>query len=335
MTLAAGFALVPTSQKAAMRGAAFGANGPPASPAMTDLDVRETMAARIGNYGAGAGVLPKNEWLPLFREAFHDDTSPPERLVTANRISTAIAQFERTMTFTNTPWKAYVHGDSSAISESAKRGAILFLMPSTEGGADCSRCHAGDFFSDENYSNLAVPQVGRGESNANSPADASDDWGRGRVTGKPEDRYNFRTPSLLGVEMTGPYGHTGVFNTLKDIVKHHLNVEDSLRRFDYSTVSAAGGPINVAMAKEHTNLALQKLLASRAVFDPYVVQNIDLSDTDIDNLVNFMKTLTDPCLKSPTCLAQWIPSASDPDPDGLRLCAKDENGRELLPGSCP
>ena len=41
------------------------------------------------------------------------------------------------MTFTNTPWKAYVRGDSTAISESAKRGAILFFKPSTESGADC------------------------------------------------------------------------------------------------------------------------------------------------------------------------------------------------------
>ena len=106
--------------------------------------------------------------------------------------------------------------------------------------------------------------------------------------------------------MTGPYGHTGVFATLEDIVRHHVNVEDSLRRFDYSTVSAAGGPIDVARAREHTGLALDKLLASRAAFDPYVVQKLDLSDADIDNLVNFMKTLTDPCLKDSACLAQWI-----------------------------
>lgn len=135
MSLAAGFALVPATLKAAMRGAAFGGNGQ--APVLTNLAVRETIAARIGNYGVGAGELAKNEWAPLFREAFHDDASPPQRLVTANRIAAALAEFEKTMTFTNTPWKAYVRGDSTAIGESAKRGAILFFKPSTESGADC------------------------------------------------------------------------------------------------------------------------------------------------------------------------------------------------------
>ena len=56
-------------------------------------------------------------------------------------------------------------------------------------------CHAGDFFSDESYSDIAIPQVGRGKGDADGPADTSDDWGRGHVTGDPDDRYNFRTPA--------------------------------------------------------------------------------------------------------------------------------------------
>ena len=44
------------------------------------------------------------------------------------------------------------------------------------------------------------------------------------------------------------------------------------------------------------------------------------------DLVEFLKTLTDPCVKDRDCLAPWIPDASDTNPDGLRLNAIDNSG---------
>ena len=43
-------------------------------------------------------------------------------------------------------------------------------------------------------------------------------------------------------------------------------------------------------------------------------------------MVEFLKTLTDPCVKDRACLAPWIPGASDTNPDGLRLNAVDNTG---------
>jgi cytochrome c peroxidase len=50
--------------------------------------------------------------------------------------------------------------------------------------------------------------------------------------------------------------------------------------------------------------------------------------------VEFLKALTDPCLKDNACLARWLPGPNDPDPDGLRLCARDRTGAPLWPASC-
>jgi cytochrome c peroxidase len=44
-----------------------------------------------------------------------------------------------------------------------------------------------------------------------------------RVTGRPEDAYAFRTPSLRNVAVTGPYGHTGAFATLAAFLRHHVD----------------------------------------------------------------------------------------------------------------
>jgi hypothetical protein len=46
----------------------------------------------------------------------------------------------------------------------------------------------------------------------------SKDKGRASVTGKEEDRYRFRTPTLRNVSLTGPYMHNGSFKTLDGVV---------------------------------------------------------------------------------------------------------------------
>jgi cytochrome c peroxidase len=334
MPISAGHGMFPAAVSAAMRGSGFGARTAPTMPLQTDLEVRAGIAERIGNYGSGAGALAKNEWLPLFRAGFGLPEADPETLVTANKISIAMAAYERTMTFTDTPWKAYVQGDDGAISPAAKRGALLFYKPVAEGGANCASCHPGDFFTDEKYWVLAVPQIGRGKTDINRPHDSNDDWGRAHITGHRDDKYAYRTPTLLGVEVTPPFGHSGVFNTLEEIVRHHLNPEKSVREFDFKQVSTEGGPVNLRFSKEHTERALKKLRQQRSAGKPGVIADVALSDAQVDDLLQFLKALTDPCLRDKACLAKWLPGPGDPDPDGLRLCARDRTGAELWPAAC-
>ena len=57
-----------------------------------------------------------------------------------------------------------------------------------------------------------------------------------------------------------------------------------------------------------------------------VHRNVTFTEDDVTDLVEFLKTLTDPCVKDRDCLAPWIPDASDTNPDGLRLDAIDNSG---------
>ena len=335
MPISSGHGLLPAAVNAAMRGKAFGAKTAPTMSTRTDLEVRQALAAAIGNYGSHTlPALPKNEWLPLFRKAYDDPTGPVDKLVTANKISVAIASYERTMTFTNTPWKAYVQGNDNAISASAKRGAALFYKTNEAGGANCASCHTGDFFTDEQYWVIAVPQMGRGKTDVNNHHNGNDDWGRAHVTGHRDDKYAYRTQMLLGVEMTGPWGHDGVFNTLKEVVQHHLNPARSIQAFDWTKISKDGGPLNLNNSKENTDRALKKLQQQRKAGKKGVLKDVDLTDAQVDDIVEFLKSLTDPCLKDQACLAKWIPAQTDPDPDGLRQCAQDGTGKALWAPSC-
>jgi cytochrome c peroxidase len=335
MPISSGHGLLPAAVNGAMRGKAFGAKTAPTMSTKTDLEVRQALAAAIGNYGSHTlPALPKNDWVPLFRRAYEDPNGPVEKLVTTNKISVAIAAYERTMTFTDTPWKAYVQGNDSAISASAKRGALLFYKPLDAGGANCASCHRGDFFTDEQYWVLAVPQFGRGKTDVNNHHNGNDDWGRAHVTGHRDDKYAYRTQMLLGVEMTAPYGHDGAIATLKEMVQHHLNPENSIAAFDFTKISTAGGPLNLANAQENTARALKRLEDQRKAGKKGVLTNVSMNDAQVDDILEFLRTLTDPCLKDQACLAKWVPGPTDPDPDGLRLCAKDGTGRELWAPSC-
>ncbi|MEE4377399.1 MAG: cytochrome c peroxidase [Candidatus Competibacteraceae bacterium] len=314
-TLTDAQAFFPVTSAEEMRGFVFEAgNGNAAA--------RAHLQARIGDYGIGTGELPVNFWLEQFRIAFNDPAGTPEALITYRNIALALAEYERSQIFVNTPWKAYVEGNDFAISRSAKRGGVLFLRSIDEGGAGCATCHSGDFFTDEEFYVLAIPQVGRGKGDG---ATGDDDFGRMRETGNQNDRYAFRTPTLLNVGETGPFGHTGVYDTLEGIVRHHLNAPEAAVNFDYNQLDPG---IQRTNAVANTQAAVDQLLTLRVSGRP-VIQDVALNDGEIEDIVNFLSALTDPCVQDRDCLAPWIPDASAPDPDGLRVFAIDGNGDPL------
>lgn len=310
----------PVTAEDEMRGFDFG-TGHGNTLEVRDELTRQLLAETLGNYGDGEGILETNNWLSEFQKAF-DSTDNAETLITFENIVYAIGEYERSQIFVNTPWKTYVAGDDTAISESAKRGAVLFFTSVAEGGANCSSCHSGDFFTDEQFHALAIPQIGRGKS---SGTYGDDDWGRYLETQRDEDKYAFRTPTLLNVEVTGPYGHDGAYATLEEIVRHHLNPVAAVAAYDYTQFDPS---IRTQNAPKYTQKALEQLLSNRQN-GIYTVMDINLDDAQIEDLLNFLLTLTDPCVKDRQCLSPWIPDGETPDPDEMRLNAVNQAGDEL------
>lgn len=293
----------------------------------TNAAVRHHLAARIGNYSEGAGELSSPGWIALFQAAFNS-TANAETLVTFDNIVLAIAEYERSMVFVNNPWKAYVQGDNAAITDEQKAGAILFFTPPNQGGAGCSGCHSGDLFSDGRHHGIAFPQIGPGLGDGNH-----DDYGRERVTHVAADRYHFRTASLLNVEVTAPYTHTGAYQTLNEVIRHYVNPVGSVQDFfdngGWCQLPQFSAVLNCASlypdAENNSQLALQKLGDERAArntaFGP-----IRLNAAQAGEIEAFLSALTDPCVVSRDCLEPWIADPSQSGPDGNQLQAVDVNG---------
>jgi len=142
-----------------------------------------------------ATVLKVPGYQPLFEKAFG---GPP----TKERVAQAIASFERTVLSGNSRYDRFVAGDSSALSDSEKRGKDLFF-----GKARCVTCHLGPIFSDSAFHNLGV---GMGKK--------TPDLGRYAISRKDRDRGAFRTPGLRDVSRTAPYMHDGSQATLEEVV---------------------------------------------------------------------------------------------------------------------
>ncbi|MCK5191149.1 MAG: hypothetical protein KAR12_13960, partial [Methylococcales bacterium] len=283
----------------------------------TDDSIRELLAGRLGGYGDEADTLGDvSYWLTRFQLALNSPDGTGKELITEQNISMLIGEYERSQAFVETPWKRYIEGDKKAMSLAAKKGAYMFYSSTAEGGANCSSCHSGDFFTDESFHNLAMPQIGSGKGNGD---DGSKDFGRARETDLEQDKFAFRTPSLLNVEVTGPWSHAGAYTTLEAVVRHHLNAADSIANYDQSQLNQTGIRNLEDKMTENTEEALHSA--------NFALETVHLSDMQVGFLLEFLRALTDPCVLERECIAQWIPSADDEsDPNGDQLNARGEDG---------
>lgn len=287
---------------------------------LSNQEVRQYLQERLGDYGLPpGGPLAVNSWPALFAEVYGTASGAVEGVITFANIVDAIATYENSQVFVNTPWKAYVEGDEDALTDAQKRGALLFYRPVEAGGANCASCHSGDFFTDERFHNTAMLQVGRGKGDGEN---GSEDFGRYRETRQERDRYAFRTPSLINVTVTGPWGHAGAYTSLEGIVRQQLDPETAFYHYDWHQLDPA---VQTDDAQTNTQRALDHWLAQVETGESQL-QPVTLSDAQVDDLVAFMHALTDPCVLDRACLAPWIPDGYTQSPDDLRLDGMDESG---------
>ena len=137
---------------------------------------------------------------------------------TASALARAIASYVRSIRSGDSRADRYFAGDSIALTAQERRGLALFNGP-----ARCSRCHVGVNFSDEDFHNTGV-------------AVGTSDRGREAVTGRPEDRGKFKTPTLRDVAATAPYMHDGSLATLEAVIafydsggRTNVNLDQDLR----------------------------------------------------------------------------------------------------------
>ena len=177
--------------------------------------------------------------------------------------------------FGDSPWDLFLEGDDARLTDRQLQGASDFMT------VGCTNCHQTDILDGmpgNEFHNDALAQFGPGKGDG---IDGRDDFGRERVTGDPLDRRRFKTPPLRNVELTAPYGHVGQFTTLRGFVEHYNNVDSTLHAYDVTQVDPLLQPTLLDNYDE--------ILVTRDT----LLLPIRLDEATIDNLLEFLKALTD------------------------------------------
>jgi cytochrome c peroxidase len=146
--------------------------------------------------------------------------------LSTDEVARALASYVRSILSGDSPFDRFVNGDRTALSGEQQTGLQIF-----RGKGNCTACHVGPNLTDERLHNTGVAWVGDAQSSRPAlPAQpalpapgnrAFADQGRAAITGRPEDRGAFKTPTLREVAHSAPYMHDGSRATLADVVDYY------------------------------------------------------------------------------------------------------------------
>lgn len=235
-------------------------------------------------WDARAGSLEEQVLGPLYAD---DEmaTTPEQLLTTLNGIPTYRALFEQA--FDATPitldqiYTALAAFESSLISlnsrydlyahgfhDALSADEITGLNIFRSFVARCAECHTPPLFTNQQLAVLGTPE----------PDGRPLDIGAEGPTGDPSQRGGFKVPSLRNIALTAPYMHSGRFESLREAVAFYT-----------------GG-------RGHAVPEGEQLSIHWHIWEP------QLSDSELDRLVDFLGALTD---------QSFLPTAPEAVPSGL------------------
>lgn len=177
------------------------------------------------------------EYVSLFEQAFGNTE------INQNRILAAIATFERGIIANNSRFDQYMRGNTNALSDFEIAGMNAFIE------VGCADCHSGPMFSDYELHTIGV------EDNVNPPDRGAN------------DSFDFRTPTLRNLNVTAPYMHNGLLETLEDVMEFYEEIADG-----------DDDQLNPNVAENQLD---EEML------------DLDLDDDQIEEIIAFLNTLND------------------------------------------
>lgn len=175
--------------------------------------------------------------------------------ITPEKMALALEQFMLSIVSFNSKYDKYLAGEVE-LTESEARGRMLFQTEYNPFFPEFSGADCAHCHSGIQFMNNEYMNNG-----LDTDAEQGD-MGREKVTNNPADRARFKVPSLRNIAVTQPYMHDGRFATLEAVIDHY---NEGIR--------------------------------ASATAEPAILNTKDtglfLTDQDKQDLVNFLKTLTD------------------------------------------
>lgn len=198
-------------------------------------------------------VLENEDYVTTFKKVYAKE-------IDNHLIRNAIASYIMSLSPFHSKFDLNMQDKENTLTQNEINGFNLFM-----GKAKCATCHFAPLFNGlvpVAFKESELELIGVPKTKDTLTAVLDDDLGRYAVYKTEQRKYFFKTPTLRNIEKTAPYMHNGVYTTLEEIVDFYNK----------------GGGVGLGMTLENQTLPFDKL---------------NLTDKEKEDIVLFMKTLTD------------------------------------------
>ncbi|MFL1012271.1 cytochrome-c peroxidase [Flavisericum labens] len=199
---------------------------------------------------------------PKYTEAFK---AVFEDSIKQDDIRHAIASFIRSLSPFDSKFDRNINNLENTLTQSEINGFNLF-----NGKAKCATCHFAPLFNGTvptSFKESEMELIGVPETTDTINAIIDDDLGRYDLYKTEERKHFFKTPTVRNIELTSPYMHNGVYQTLDEVL-HFYNLGGAAGlgiEMEYQTLPPA--PLNLTEEEKQDIIAFLKALTDKPTED--------------------------------------------------------------------
>jgi cytochrome c peroxidase len=243
--------------------------------------------------------IARTSWANEFKTVFGENILQNVDLA-FDKLTLALAQYQiedAALNAYSSKYDAWLRGATTLTAQEA-RGLALFNDP---GKGNCASCHTSSrasdgshpLFTDFTYDNLGLPR------NMQIPANADPAYfdlglcARAELSSRSELCGAFKVPSLRNVALRQTYFHNGYFKTLKEALTFYVQRDTQPQKWYPLNPDGTVNKFNDLPPTLQGNVNI-----SEAPYDRRLGDLPALSDAEVDDVITFLRTLTD----------GWLPS---------------------------
>ena len=222
------------------------------------LEAQNIEGTQLHRMRITAGWLDTLGYTDMYDAAFPD--FPEYDRYTHLTTSFAISAYLRTLMADQAPFQRWLQGESDAMSQEEKAGAMVFFTK-----AGCYRCHKGAGLSSVEFHAVGVRDLYQ-TGGFNTGPDDKRNFGRGGFTRKQEDMYKFKVPQLYNMKDSPFYFHGSSHHSLHSVVDYFNDGIPENEVVPEENISKYFHPLNLT---EEEKEQLVKFL-EKGLYDPYL-----------------------------------------------------------------
>lgn len=200
-------------------------------------------------------ILKDTSYVKLFKEAYGGEGKNNKTIIRA------ISSYISTLNSFNSKFDKNIRNEENTFTEEEKHGYNLFM-----GKALCATCHfmpltngtVPPFYKETEKEVIGVPKTAENK-------ELDDDLGLYWKFNEPLHKGMFKTPTVRNSEITAPYMHNGVYQTLEEVIDFYNKGGGNGMGFNLAHQTLPFDELNLSAKEQAAIIAFLKTLTAEAI----------------------------------------------------------------------